>query len=99
MRTTSKKSIAVFGMIVANVERHLLPAQIVQIQEGDSFTEKASYFLPYGKALARAAVARGLEDMGVPFSYAEDLEYYRLQLRVFERESLHFIQLFNDRRV
>ncbi len=72
--TPSKKSIAVVGMTVANVERHLIPAQIVQIQEGKDFSEKISYYLPFGKALARAAVTEALQSMGVQFSYAEDLE-------------------------
>jgi hypothetical protein len=72
--TSSRKSFAVVGMTVANVERHLMPAQLVQIHDGDSYRESTSYFLPFGKALARSVVAQCLEGMEIPFSYAEDIE-------------------------
>lgn len=72
--TLSKKSFAVVGVTVANVEMHLQPAQVVEIHDGNSYRESTSYFLPYGKALARSVVAHCLEGMQVPFTYAEDLE-------------------------
>lgn len=72
--TDSRKSLAVVGVTVANVETHLLPAQVVRIQDGDAYREETSYFLPYGKALARSVIARCLEGMGIPFTYAEDIE-------------------------
>jgi hypothetical protein len=41
---------AVVGMIVANHEMHLMPAQIVKI-ESDKIVEETKYFLPLGKAI------------------------------------------------
>ena len=72
--TLSKKSFSVVGMTVANLERHLLPAQVVQIHDGDTYQESTTYYLPFGKALARSIVAKCLEGMNIPFSYAEDIE-------------------------
>jgi hypothetical protein len=42
----------VAGMIVANVERHLLPAQIERVDSPDGSTETYRYFLPIGKAIS-----------------------------------------------
>ena len=42
---------SVVGMIVANHERHLMPAQIVKIETDKTFIEETKYFLPVGKAL------------------------------------------------
>jgi len=72
--TASKKSIAVVGMTVGNVEKHLLPAQVVTIRDGKDFEESISYFLPFGRALARSLLATELEKLGVEFRYAEDSE-------------------------
>lgn len=41
---------SVIGMIVANVERHLLPAQVIRVQH-DQTPEEVRYFLPIGKAI------------------------------------------------
>lgn len=48
---SKNKQLFVAGMIVANKETHLLPAQIVKVQDGSEFTEQISYFLPLGKAI------------------------------------------------
>ncbi|MCK4361714.1 MAG: trypsin-like peptidase domain-containing protein [Dehalococcoidia bacterium] len=42
----------VIGLIVANVERHLLPAQIERIDNGIKPKEEVRYFLPTGKAIS-----------------------------------------------
>lgn len=42
---------AVVEMLVANRERHLMPAQIVSIHDGAGALEETKYFLPTGKAL------------------------------------------------
>jgi hypothetical protein len=42
---------AVVGMLVANHERHLVPAQVVRIESNVEPTEETKYFLPTGKAL------------------------------------------------
>lgn len=65
---SGRKSFAVVGMLVANFERHLLPAQVVKIEEGSSYSETTSYFLPYGKALGRAAILQTLDGMRVPYT-------------------------------
>jgi hypothetical protein len=67
----TKSEFGVVGMTVANLERHLLPAQVVEVHDGDTFSETTSYFLPYGKALGREVVAMCLEQMNVPFEYCK----------------------------
>ncbi|MGH9340091.1 MAG: hypothetical protein ACRD1R_11025 [Acidobacteriota bacterium] len=71
-RNQPRSQFAVAGMIVANVERHLLPAQVVRIERGSEPVEETRYYLPYGKALARSVLVRCLEGMGIPFTFAED---------------------------
>ncbi|MEJ0038935.1 MAG: serine protease [Gammaproteobacteria bacterium] len=70
--TRGRKSFAVVGMLVANVEQHLLPAQVFELREGEKYHEKTSYFLPYGKAIARPVVVQSLEGMSVPFAFADE---------------------------
>jgi len=43
---------SVVGMVVANVERHLLPAQVERVELGSDQREEIKYFLPVGKAIA-----------------------------------------------
>jgi hypothetical protein len=43
---------SVCGMIVANVERHLLPAHIERVESTDGTVEERRYFLPTGKAIS-----------------------------------------------
>jgi hypothetical protein len=64
------KEFAVTGMMVANLERHLLPAQIERVDDGGSRSEEVRYFLPVGKALARSLIVQALTDLGVPFRFA-----------------------------
>jgi len=64
------KQFAVGGMLVANAERHLIPAQIVTIHDGPSYKESTSYFLAFGKAVSWAVLAQCLEGMNVPFARA-----------------------------
>lgn len=70
----SKKSFAVAGMLVANSERHLLPAQVVKIEDGPEYKETTSYFLPYGKALSWSVLAECLLGMAVPFQQVANNE-------------------------
>ncbi|PQA81991.1 hypothetical protein C5F52_15890 [Limnohabitans sp. TS-CS-82] len=51
----------VVGMLVANRERHLLPAQIERIDDSGKIVEERSYFLPMGKALEASVIADFLE--------------------------------------
>jgi len=66
-----RAGLGVVGLLVANVERHLVPAQVVEIKEGDSFSEAISYFLPYGQALARTVLIEFLERHGIPFDWID----------------------------
>lgn len=43
---------SVVGMVLANVERHLLPAQVERVELGSDQREEVRYFLPVGKAIA-----------------------------------------------
>ena len=42
----------VIGLIVANIERHLLPAQVERVDNGIEPKEEVRYFLPTGKAIS-----------------------------------------------
>jgi hypothetical protein len=46
----------VIGMLVANHERHLMPAQIVRIVSDEKEMEETKYFLPTGRALEGAVI-------------------------------------------
>jgi V8-like Glu-specific endopeptidase len=48
----NEKDGQVIGLIVANVERHLLPAQVETIDNGIEPKEEVRYFLPTGKAIS-----------------------------------------------
>jgi Trypsin-like peptidase domain len=52
----------VVGMLVANRERELMPAQIVRV-EGDGIVEETRYFLPSGIALEGASIIEFLESI------------------------------------
>jgi hypothetical protein len=54
----------VAGMLVANHERHLLPAQVVKVDLGDKQYEEIKYFLPVGKAIASEVLIATLEKIG-----------------------------------
>jgi hypothetical protein len=41
----------VLGMIVANTERHLLPAHLERIERSDNSIEEIRYFAPYAQAI------------------------------------------------
>jgi len=55
----------VVGMIVANVEQHLLPAQIVKIEDSDGLKEEIKYFLPRAKAIASSVIIEHLQENGL----------------------------------
>jgi len=71
VKTTPRRTLAVVGMMVANAERHLMPAQVLKLEDGGSVTEEVRYYLPYGKALACRAVGDALQAMGIPFELAD----------------------------
>ena len=68
---TIQKKIRVTGILVANQERHLLPAQIVRIEEGPEFSEETRYFLPYGKALHSKVLLPFLVQLGIENLYGD----------------------------
>lgn len=59
-----QSDLVVVGMLVANLERHLLPAQIVKIQADDDFREETHYFLPLGQGLQAELLVDFLEGTG-----------------------------------
>lgn len=56
---------AVVGMLVANVERHLMPAQVVKIVDGVNSYEETKYFLPLGKAIPAFLIIDFLRCIGI----------------------------------
>lgn len=69
--STKDKQLFVAGMIVANKETHLLPAQIVEVQDGSEFTEKISYFLPLGKAINASLLVSFLQGLNIDLDMVE----------------------------
>ena len=69
--STETRKFAVVGMMVRNVERHLMAAQIVEIRDGDKYSDSTSYFLPYGQAISHAPLSKALESLKIPFEYAD----------------------------
>jgi hypothetical protein len=57
----------VIGMLVANVERHLVPAQVVRIEEKNGSSEETRYYLPFGKAIDASDIASFLNAASVSF--------------------------------
>ena len=71
IKTSPRRTFAAVGIMVANVGRHLMPAQILTLHEEGEDREEVLYFLPYGQALARSVLSTELEVMGIPFEYAD----------------------------
>ena len=61
------KDFVVVGMLVANHERHLIPAQTVHIKVDESETEETKYFLPTGKALEGAIIIDYLKSIDADY--------------------------------
>ena len=59
-----RESFYVAGMVVANVERHLMPAQIVTIDDADG-AEETSYFLPTAKAIDATVIRNVMTELGL----------------------------------
>jgi hypothetical protein len=55
----------VAGMLVANVQRHLLPAQILTVNQGDTTIEEVRYHLPFGQGLEADEIALALSSLGI----------------------------------
>lgn len=53
----------VLGMIVGNINRHLLPAQMERVEMPDGVTQTISYFAPYGRAIRARHLKASLEAM------------------------------------
>ena len=67
MRATD---LAVAGMLVANHERQLLPAQVVRIEHDDKSVEETKYFLPTGRAVSSEVLRAVLDDFQVKYELA-----------------------------
>ena len=68
---TENKNFYVAGMVVANQETHLLPAQTVKIKDGEKYIEETSYFLPLGKSINATLIASFLQKMGLELNFVE----------------------------
>lgn len=71
-KVLERKQFVVAGVLVASSGRHLLPAQVVTIEDGSSYRESTSYFLPYGKAVSWSVITHCLEGMNIPFEQIAD---------------------------
>jgi hypothetical protein len=60
----------VVGMLVANQERHLMPAQVVRCEDANTNREEVSYFLPTGKAIQGSVILEVLEKFNIPVQVA-----------------------------
>jgi hypothetical protein len=56
---------AVVGMMVGNKESLLVPAQVVEILDGENYLEETKYFLPHGLGIASDAILEFLVSIGV----------------------------------
>jgi hypothetical protein len=56
--------LTVVGMLVANVERHLMPAQVIRVADGADSYEEIKYFMPFGHAIGGREVARVIHAFG-----------------------------------
>lgn len=68
---TKGKDFYIAGIIVANQETHLMPAQIVEVVDGNDFLEQISYFLPMGKAINASLVVQVIESLDINIEYVE----------------------------
>ncbi len=59
------RDFTVVGMLVANHERHLLPAQVVRIETSNEAVEETRYFLPVGKAIEGHFILEVLDQMKI----------------------------------
>lgn len=61
----SLNGFGVAGMLTANWERELLPAQVTRIQDGDTVVEEIKYFLPTGIAIRAVEICAFLASLGI----------------------------------
>jgi len=69
--STKNKNFYIAGIMVANQETHLLPAQIVEIVDGNDYMEQTSYFLPMGKAINSSLVTKVIEEFKIKIEYVD----------------------------
>ncbi|HZF28579.1 MAG TPA: serine protease [Gammaproteobacteria bacterium] len=65
LTVNSEGEFVVAGVLVANLEQELLPAQIVRIEEPGKYVEETKYFLPHGKAIDSKEVLAYLKDLRI----------------------------------
>ncbi|GBE07813.1 hypothetical protein BMS3Abin11_00930 [bacterium BMS3Abin11] len=68
---TQNKNFYIAGIMVANQETHLMPAQVVKIEDGESYIEETSYFLPTGKGINSSLIIQVIEELGVEIEYVD----------------------------
>lgn len=55
----------VVGMAIGNIQRHLLPVQVVRVSSEDEHIDETHYYLPSGQALEGKIIVEFLESIGV----------------------------------
>jgi hypothetical protein len=68
---TENRNFYIAGMMVANQETHLLPAQVVKIIDGENYIEETSYFLQMGKGINSSLIKQIIESLGIEVEYVE----------------------------
>ncbi len=71
LAATKNKHFYIAGIMVANQETHLIPAQILEVTDGNKYMEKTKYFLPMGKAINASLVAPIIEGLDLKIEYVE----------------------------
>ena len=66
---TKNKNFFIAGIMVANQETHLMPAQVVEIVDGNNYVEETKYFLPMAKAINSTIVTQVVEGLEVEIEY------------------------------
>lgn len=61
---------AVVGMLLANRERHLLPAQVVRVVDGEDTIEEVKYFLPFGYGYSSIMLCEAFDAAGLRYASA-----------------------------
>ena len=61
---TDKKQFCIVGMVVANMGRHLMPAQVEKISDAAGYSEETAFYLPLGMALQSSVVVEAASEIG-----------------------------------
>lgn len=71
LSATKNKNFYIAGIIVGNQETHLMPAQVVEIIDGDDYMEETRYYLPMGRAINASLVISIIEGYDLKIEYVD----------------------------